>query len=156
VPLPTRCCAGTVPMPFPAPRPSAASPPVTVLKPVHGVDEGAYENFSSCCREDDPYEQIVFDVLQEMHDVRRLIKQIVETIGWMSQANVRQALAAFQDELGQNLEQKLTRPARESVSGAGDARGPLGGAAHALCRQEWQIPDLGVSIGKHLEISAVS
>jgi hypothetical protein len=31
----------------------------------------------------------------------------VETMGWMSQANVRQALAAFQDELGQNLEQKL-------------------------------------------------
>jgi hypothetical protein len=42
-----------------------------------------------------------------MHDVRRLINQFVETTGWMSQANVRQALAAFQDELGQNLEQKL-------------------------------------------------
>ena len=119
MPLPTRCCAGTVPMPFLAHRPSAASPSVTGLKPVHGVDGRAYENFSSCCREDDSYSQIVFDILQEMHDVRRLIKQIVETIGWMSQANVRQTLAAFQDELGQIIGQGTRRPAICLLSYAG-------------------------------------
>jgi ceramide glucosyltransferase len=61
------------------PRPSTVSgftPPVTVLKPVHGVDEEAYENFSSFCRQDYPHYQIIFGVLDPNDPVRPIIDQL--------------------------------------------------------------------------------
>jgi ceramide glucosyltransferase len=63
------------------PRPSAVSgftPPVTVLKPVHGVDAEAYENFSSFCRQDYPHYQIVFGVLNPHDPVIPVIEQLID------------------------------------------------------------------------------
>lgn len=72
------CCLYAV---YDFPRPSTVSgftPPITVLKPVHGVDEEAYENFSSFCRQDYPHYQLVFGVLNPHDPVIPVIEQLIE------------------------------------------------------------------------------
>jgi ceramide glucosyltransferase len=53
-------------------------PPITILKPICGIDKNAYENLASFCRQDYPTYQIVFGV-QDFHDPGiPVVKQMME------------------------------------------------------------------------------
>jgi ceramide glucosyltransferase len=58
-------------------RPSAALPPITVLKPVHGRDRQLYENLRSFCDQDYPEYQVIFGVLSADDAAIPVINRII-------------------------------------------------------------------------------
>jgi ceramide glucosyltransferase len=53
------------------------TPPVSLLKPVRGVDSGSYENFTSFCKQDYPEYEILFAVNDDSDPALPLIRQIM-------------------------------------------------------------------------------
>jgi ceramide glucosyltransferase len=58
-------------------RPTGHVPPLTILKPVKGLDADAYENFASFCRQDYPDYQIVFAVASAADPVLPVIRRLM-------------------------------------------------------------------------------
>jgi ceramide glucosyltransferase len=52
------------------------SPPISILKPIRGLDTHAYENLASICRQDYPLYQIVFGVRDEQDPGLEVVRRI--------------------------------------------------------------------------------
>ena len=90
------------------------APPVSLLKPVRGVDFGSYENFASFCRQDYPDYEILFAVIEESDLAVPLIRQLKAEF-----PSIRIRLLIGAEQVGANRKVnkqiRLTREAQHEI-----------------------------------------
>jgi len=69
--------AGLAYLRSPHPSDRDFQPPVTILKPICGLDRDAYENLASFCQQDYPDYQIIFAVLESEDPAIELVHKII-------------------------------------------------------------------------------
>jgi len=52
-------------------------PPISILKPLSGIEEGIYENFASYCKQDYPVYQIIFGVRDSDDPAIDVVKKVI-------------------------------------------------------------------------------
>ena len=88
----------------------AFTPPVSILKPLRGVDFGSYENFSSFCQQGYPEYEILFAVNDENDAAIPVVRRIIEEF---PEQKIR--LLVGSEDIGANRKvNKLVRLAREA------------------------------------------
>ncbi len=86
------------------------TPPVSLLKPVRGLDFGSHENFASFCRQDYPEFEILFAVSDDQDPAISLIQRIMAEF---PERQIRILVGA--EQIGTNRKvNKLVRLVRES------------------------------------------
>ncbi|MBV8884436.1 MAG: bacteriohopanetetrol glucosamine biosynthesis glycosyltransferase HpnI [Chroococcidiopsidaceae cyanobacterium CP_BM_RX_35] len=73
-------------------------PPITILKPICGLDIDTYENFASFCRQDYPEYQIIFSVRHERDPSVEVVKRIIHNF-----PNIDIRLVVSERTIGTNL-----------------------------------------------------
>jgi ceramide glucosyltransferase len=93
--------------------------PVSILKPIHGVDFASYENYVSFCQQDYPDYEVLFAVGDESDAAVPLIRRLIEKF---PDRNIR--LLVVQEQTGANGKVcslvKLAREARHEILALSD------------------------------------
>ena len=61
----------------PASAPSGFTPPVSILKPLHGVDFASYENYASFCHQHYPEYEILFAVNEKTDPAAAVVQRLI-------------------------------------------------------------------------------